>query len=124
MSCLGAVLLPAFWGGCLIYSNWTCPISCPCAEGFKRYCLLGTLSVVKNELNIYLGYQLVRVNCGGFEKPEYMEQGVPKLLCHFHECVTTTGIEKFTQTIKMCTLGKCSICSSILSVCRSLTALE
>lgn len=58
-------------GGRLIHSNWTCPISCPRAEGFKRHWLLCSLSVMKSELNIYLDYQLVHINCGGFEQPEF-----------------------------------------------------
>lgn len=56
-------------GGCLIYSHWNCPISCPRAEGFKRHWLLCTFSVMKSEWNIYVGYQLGHINCGGFEQP-------------------------------------------------------
>lgn len=49
---------------------------------------------MKSELNIYLRYQLLHVNCGFVEQPEYIEQSVPKCLHHFHQHVITINIEK------------------------------
>lgn len=62
-----------------------------CVEGFfKKHWLLYTLSVMKSELNICLGYLLCHVNWGFVEQAEYSEQGTPKCLHHFHQHAITT----------------------------------
>lgn len=49
---------------------------------------------MKSELNIYLGYRLLRVNCVSVEQPEYIEEGVLTCLHHFQEHVITIKIGK------------------------------
>lgn len=70
---------------------------------------------MKSELNIYLGYRLLHVNCGFVEQTEHIEQRVPKCLHHFHQHVITVNIEKLHSNCKIDT-DYPEICSCVDSL--------